>query len=235
MISFMRPVPGWRGSRGWLQCPGGGSLIRARGVLCCPTPWRAQRAGVLPVSLLRARGFGSDSCCCFDQEISHSLFCACSPRSTSCVPASTQTHHHHPCSVPKAECGSGVGVSTKMSTTASTFHILVLENHSPYDCIRDVSAENAVEDFMKMCREYASPEYNTLENTSFMSETNVFCSYSAGCGNDKPMMILMMGPITPDMIALITHGLKGMYITRCQDCSEEISITRTLCKVCIEK
>ena len=97
-----------------------------------------------------------------------------------------------------------------------SYQILVFENHEIYDSL-DVSADKAVQEYVKRCHRHLPPEYVPQEYTSFHSD-KMFVKYSDRCGDDKPMMILMIGLTTPEMIESIEEGLRKMYVDCCEDC-----------------
>ena len=113
-----------------------------------------------------------------------------------------------------------------------SYQILAFENHDLYDSL-DVSADKAVEEYVKMCTKHVPPEYNPQEYTHFESD-KMYVKYSDGCGNDKPMMILMIGLTTPEMIKSIKEGLRKIYVNNCEDCGKEIDLKLCVCHECYE-
>jgi len=112
------------------------------------------------------------------------------------------------------------------------YQILVFQNHDMYTS-KIVSADKAVATYLKMCLEYVSPEYVAEEYTDFHA-TERYVKYHDRTGNDKPMMILMTGIFTPDMITAIEDGLKEFYIRRCEECRIVIKEKHMLiCKTCL--
>jgi len=112
------------------------------------------------------------------------------------------------------------------------YQILVFENHDLYDS-EVVSADKAVATYLKMCLEYVSPEYIPEEYTDFYAGER-FVKYHDRTGGDKPMMVLMIGIFTPEMISLIKDGLKEFYIRRCEECHVVIKEKHMLiCKTCL--
>jgi hypothetical protein len=63
-----------------------------------------------------------------------------------------------------------------------------------------------------MCVRYVPPEY-VSEYTDFQG-TERFVKYHDRSGGDKPMMVLMTGIFTPEMISSIKDSLKNAYINR---------------------
>jgi len=96
-----------------------------------------------------------------------------------------------------------------------------------------VPADKAVATYLKMCFKYVPPEYVAEEYTDFHA-TERYVKYHDRTGNDKPMMILMTGIFTPDMITAIEDGLKEFYIRRCEECRIVIKEKHMLiCKTCL--
>ena len=114
-----------------------------------------------------------------------------------------------------------------------SYQILAFENHDLYDSLV-VSADKAVEEYVKMCKKYVPAEYTPQEYTRFESDT-MFVKYSDGCPNDKPMMILMIGPTTPEIIKSIEEGLRKIYVNNCEDCGVEIDLKWCVCRECRNK
>ena len=114
-----------------------------------------------------------------------------------------------------------------------SYHILVFENQEIYDLL-DVSADKAVEEYVKRCQRHLPPEYTPQEYTSFDSD-KMFVKYSDRCGDDKPMMILMIGLTNPEMIKSIEEGLRKIYVNNCEDCGKEIELKWCVCRECRNK
>jgi hypothetical protein len=89
--------------------------------------------------------------------------------------------------------------------------ILVFENHDIYTS-KIVPADEAVNTYVKMCVRYVPPEYVDEEYTDFHG-TERFVKYHDRTGGDKPMMVLMTGIFTPEMITAIEDELKEFYTT----------------------
>jgi len=101
------------------------------------------------------------------------------------------------------------------------YEILVYEHNSMYDS-RDASAANVLDVFLETCREYVNPEYVNQNYTEFHSSSK-FVSYADRSGNDKPMLVILMGTITDEMVVAIQDGLKKLYVRVCEDCGNEMT------------
>jgi len=92
------------------------------------------------------------------------------------------------------------------------YQILVFENHDIYTS-KIVSANEAVATYLKMCFKYVPPEY-VLEEESDFHATERYVKYHDRSGGDKPMMVLMTGIFTQEMIAAIRDGLNNSYTNK---------------------
>jgi len=111
------------------------------------------------------------------------------------------------------------------------YQILVFQNHDIYTS-KIVSADKAVATYLKMCFKYVPPEY-VLEEESDFHATERYVKYHDRSGNDKPMMVLMTGILTPEMITAIEDGLKEFYIRRCEECNVVVKEKdMCVCKKC---
>jgi len=92
------------------------------------------------------------------------------------------------------------------------YQILVFENHDIYTS-KIVPADEAVNTYVDMCVRYVPPEYVSEEYTDFQG-TERFVKYNDMSGGDKPMMVLMTGIFTKEMIAAIRDGLNNSYTNK---------------------
>lgn len=114
------------------------------------------------------------------------------------------------------------------------YQILVFENHDMYNS-EVVSADKAVATYLKMCLEYVPPKYVDEEYADFHSSER-YVKYHDRSGGDKPMMILMTGVLTKEMITAIEEGLKEFYIRRCEECYSIINNKKwVICNNCLNK
>jgi len=113
------------------------------------------------------------------------------------------------------------------------FEILALENHDLYDS--DIATqEDVVKKFVAMCRTYVNPEY-VEEKYTCLSSTNKTISYVDHCGNDKPKLIQLIGPVTKELYNEIKAELKKFYARHCMNCGVEVPETRWLCYSCVNE
>ena len=95
------------------------------------------------------------------------------------------------------------------------FEIVAFENQTLYDL---EYVEDAVAEYIATCANYINPTYVSQEEVS-ITHGRMFISYS-GLG-DKAMNVLLIGPITPEMLDIIKEALKNLYVRK-----------RVLCEVC---
>ena len=116
-----------------------------------------------------------------------------------------------------------------------SFEICTFEYSDLYDGIDTVEPENVVKEFMKQYTRYLSPEYYPEEEVWF-SRGRTWLAYSDKTGGDKPMKVMLMGPITDELIAQIKETVSKIYIKKCFDCGKEMpkedSRVWDVCKVC---
>ena len=116
-----------------------------------------------------------------------------------------------------------------------SFEIVTFEYSDLYDRIDTVEPENVVNEFMKQYTRYLSPEYYPEEDVWF-SWGRLWLSYADKTGGDKPMMVMLMGPITHELIAQIKQAVSALYVKMCGDCGKEIpkeySRKWALCEPC---
>ena len=101
------------------------------------------------------------------------------------------------------------------------YEILVFEHNSMYDT-RDANASNVLDVFLQACREYVNPEY-VGQDSVHLDSSNKFVSYADRSGNDKPMLVILIGTITDEMLDAIRDGLKKLYVRVCEDCGKEMT------------
>ena len=112
------------------------------------------------------------------------------------------------------------------------YQILVFQNHDMYTS-EIVPANEVIDAYVKMCFKYVPPEYVDEEYTDFHA-TERYVKYHDRSGGDKPMMVLMTGVFTPEMITAIEVGLKEFYIRRCEECRVVIKEKdMCVCKTCL--
>jgi hypothetical protein len=113
------------------------------------------------------------------------------------------------------------------------YQILVFQNQDMYTS-KIVPADEAVATYVKMCFDYVSPEYVPEEESDFHA-TERYVKYHDRSGGDKPMMVLMTGIFTPEMISAIENGLKEFYIRHCGECNTVMNEKNmNVCKSCID-
>jgi hypothetical protein len=90
-----------------------------------------------------------------------------------------------------------------------TFEIVAFEYQDAYsrdDCQRHEVVEKFVE---KYC-EYFDPAYYT-EPSIIFDRGKFYLSYRDDSGGDKPILLMLIGPITDILVAEIKAALRDMY------------------------
>jgi hypothetical protein len=117
------------------------------------------------------------------------------------------------------------------------YEIAVFEYSDPYDGPSIVSADKVVEVFMKHYKRYLSPEYYPEDEVWFM-RSRLFLSYRDKTGGDKPMTVMLIGPITDELVAEIKAAVAKLYIKACPDCGKDMPNTKStkweVCAICRE-
>jgi hypothetical protein len=112
------------------------------------------------------------------------------------------------------------------------YEILALEHNTIYDSRSSETSENALNMFIEFCSEFVSPEYIPEDLTAFNSG-RLYMTYADRSGGDKPMLVMLIGHITEEMISAASSRLKKLYVGICEDCNaNEIPITKSVCREC---
>jgi hypothetical protein len=113
------------------------------------------------------------------------------------------------------------------------FEIATFENSDLYDGVTRVPADKVVKVFLQQYKKYLNPEYYA-EDDVWSTRGRLFFSCRDTTGGDKPMTIMLIGPITHELVAEIESALSKLYIKSCEDCGKEMSKEEALkWKVCL--
>jgi hypothetical protein len=116
-----------------------------------------------------------------------------------------------------------------------SFEIVTFEYSDAYDRINTVKLEDVVGEFISQYKRYISPEFYPEEEVWF-SRGRLWIAYTDKTGGDKPMMVMLIGPITDEVIAEIKEAVSALYVKKCGDCGKEIpkehSRKWALCEPC---
>jgi hypothetical protein len=107
-----------------------------------------------------------------------------------------------------------------------SFEIATFEHSVPYDGTDTVEPENIVNEFMGQYKKHL--KYYPEEEVKF-SRGRLWLAYTDNTGGDKPMRVMLIGPITDELIAQIKEAVRVSYVKRCEDCDKEMSKERS-CK-----
>jgi hypothetical protein len=90
---------------------------------------------------------------------------------------------------------------------------------------------------MEQFKCHLNPEYYP-EDEVFFLRSRLFLSYSDKTGGDKPMTVMLIGPITEEIVAEIKAAVAKLYIKACPDCGKDMPNVKStkweVCKVCRE-
>jgi hypothetical protein len=106
-----------------------------------------------------------------------------------------------------------------------SFEISTFEYSDLYDGIDTVKPEEVLEKFIQQYKRHLSPEYYP-EDMVWFSRGRTWIAYSDKTGGDKPKMVMLMGPITDELIAQIKDAVAKLYINFCRDCFKVLSKER---------
>ena len=98
------------------------------------------------------------------------------------------------------------------------FEIATFEYSDLYDSSNRVPKDQVVNQFIKQYIRYLSPEYYAEDDICF-SKGRLWFSCSDKTGGDKPMTIMLIGPITDDLIKEIkemskTHPFEKQILSK---------------------
>jgi hypothetical protein len=117
------------------------------------------------------------------------------------------------------------------------FEIAIFEYSDLYDGSSRVPKDQVVNQFIKHYIRYLSPEYYTEEDVWF-AQGRLWFSCRDKTGGDKPMTIMLIGPITDEIVMEIKEVISKLYIKICPDCKKEMSKKESrkwaVCGVCRE-
>jgi len=117
------------------------------------------------------------------------------------------------------------------------FEIATFENSDLYDGVARVPADEVVKVFLQQYKKYLNPEYYA-EDDVWSTRGRLFFSCSDTTGGDKPMKIMLIGPITDELVAEIESAVSKLYIKSCEDCGKEMSKVEAkkwdVCLICRE-
>ena len=115
------------------------------------------------------------------------------------------------------------------------FEIITFEYSDLYDGEDRVSAEEVVQAFVKQYVEHLSPEYYP-EDEVWFTRGRLWLSYKDKTGGDKPMHVMLIGPITDELVAEIKAAVSKLYVKNCENCGKEILKARgrkwDMCHTC---
>ena len=101
-----------------------------------------------------------------------------------------------------------------------------------------VTSDQAVAAFVAMCRRHVDPR-RVLQKHTEIDIGTLFMAYKDKSGNDKPKLVLLMGPLTQEMKSEAQAALAAMYTQECSwyikgggTCKTVVPLGGGLCKPC---
>jgi len=86
------------------------------------------------------------------------------------------------------------------------------------------TAEEAVNEYLKMCKYNIPPEKVPQKYTRFypVIDSNIVI-YQDICRKKDSYRMIMVGKFTPDIVERIKDGLNALYTTKCHECEKALS------------
>ena len=97
------------------------------------------------------------------------------------------------------------------------FEVVVFEDSDRYDGKECVTREVVIEYFIDRYKQYLSPEYYSEDDVWF-NRGRLWLSYRDKSGGDKPKTVMLIGPVSNNIVAKIKEEVKKLYIVKCEDC-----------------
>lgn len=117
------------------------------------------------------------------------------------------------------------------------FEIAVFEYSDLYDGAATVPADKVVDEFIEQYKSYLSPEYYP-EDEVWFCQGRLWLSYRDKTGGDKPMTVMLIGPITEELVSEIKAAVSRLYVKSCPDCGKDMPNVKStkweVCAVCRE-
>jgi hypothetical protein len=74
------------------------------------------------------------------------------------------------------------------------------------------------------------------EEDVMFQKGRTWLSYTDRSGGDKPITIMLVGPITDEIVLVLKEAVAKVYMRNCWECKKEFKHkTRALCEVCRNK
>ena len=117
------------------------------------------------------------------------------------------------------------------------YEIAVFEYSDLYDGAATVPADKVVQSFIEQYKRYLNPEYYA-EDEVWFGQGRLWLSYRDKTGGDKPMTVMLLGPITDELVKEIKAAVAQLYIKACPDCGKDMPNVKStkweVCRVCRE-
>jgi hypothetical protein len=116
-----------------------------------------------------------------------------------------------------------------------SYEIAIFENSNLYDGDEDVSPDKVICEFIEHYKHYLWPGDVAEEDVMFQ-KGRTWLSYTDKSGGDKPMTVMLVGPITDNLVMDLEEAVAKVYMRTCWECKEEFKDKKwALCEVCRNK
>ena len=127
------------------------------------------------------------------------------------------------------------GTIKTLLTLNMAYEIAIFEYSDIYDGNDIVEEDKVVETFIKHYTHYFNPDYVEEDDVGFQ-KGRTWLSYLDMSGGDKPITIMLIGPITPELIIQLEEAVKKVYMKTCCDCNKKFEGKKwALCEACRNK
>jgi hypothetical protein len=116
-----------------------------------------------------------------------------------------------------------------------SYEIAIFEYSDLYSGDSDVSADKVICEFIEYYKQYFDPHDYKEEDVMFQ-KGRTWLSYTDKSGCDKPITIMLVGPITDNLAMDLEEAVAKLYMRTCWECKKEFKHKKfALCEVCRNK
>jgi len=115
------------------------------------------------------------------------------------------------------------------------FEIAIFRYSDLHDGDDEVSPDKVICEFIEHYKHYFDPVY-VDEGDVWFQRGKTWLSFRDKSGGDKPITIMLMGPITEQLVNDLKEEVKRVYMRTCWDCKKEFKDkTWAVCMDCRNK
>jgi hypothetical protein len=116
-----------------------------------------------------------------------------------------------------------------------SYEIAIFEYSDLYDGYEDVSPDKVICEFIEHYKHYLRIGDVAEEDVMFQNG-RTWLSYTDNSGGDKPKTLMLVGPITDEIVLVLKEAVAKVYMRNCRNCSKEFKDKKwALCEVCRNK